>query len=323
MSSILFSPDAAEEINKKIQEKIDKHLFLLCNYNPDSLKSYSYDAKFILGTMNMYKLLIDTGVCNKIGGIKKRYSLSFDYKRLEEIISIINSFRTYLGHNEDYRNGNEDDKAIVERWFSRLIGKKYPETADQYEKPLDEMTKYGEECVKLLNSFVEEVSKHTKRPEIITEWENLIFDFYKRPNSKNIIKGHIRLAYQARKGSASNYREGDIAMWTENMLFYAEQSKIDNLSNLAKGSSLPTKALKDISDKISENEALIRDKKREISTCLKKAESELKAFDYLDYYVSNFPERIIEEYKAGKLESLLPQDAVQQIIENDYSSTPV
>ncbi len=117
-----------------------------------------------------------------------------------------------------------------------------------------------------------------------------------------------------------NYREGDIAMWTENMLFYA---KIDNLSNLDKGSSLPTKVLKDISDKISENEALIRDKKREISTRLKKAESELKAFDYLDQYVSNFPERIIEEYKAGKLESLLPQDAVQQIIENDYSSTPV
>lgn len=323
MSSILFSSDAAEELNNRIQEKIDKHLFLLCNYNPDSLKSYSYDAKFIMGTMNMYKFLIDTGICNKIGIIKKRYSLSFDYKRLEEIISIINSFRTYLGHNEDYRNGNEDDKVIVERWFSRLIGKKYPENTDQYEKPLDEMTKYGEECVMLLNSFVEEVSKHTKKSEIITEWENLIFDFYKRPNSKNIIKGHIRLAYQARKGSASNYREGDIAIWTENMLFYAEQSKVDYLSNLVKGRSLPTKVLQDISDKISENEDLICDKKKKVSTRLKKAESELKAFDYLDYYVSSFPERIIDEYKTGKLESLLPQDAVQQIIENDYSSIPV
>lgn len=323
MSSILFSSDAAEDLNKKIQEKIDKHLFLFCNYNPESLKSYSYDAKFILGVMNMYKFLIDTGVCNKIGVIKKRYSLSFDYKRLEEIISIINSFRTYLGHNEDYRNGNEDDKVIVERWFSHLIGKKYPENAEQYEKSLDEMTKYGEECIKLLNNFVEEVSKHTKKSEIIAEWEDLIFDFYKRPNSRNIIKGHIRLAYQARKGSTSNYREGDIAIWTENMLFYEEQSKIDSLSNLVNERSLPTKILKDISEKISENEALIRHKKEEVSARLKKAESELKSFDYLNYYVGCIPERIIEEYKARKLESLLPQDAVQLIIYNDYSSTPV
>ena len=323
MSSILFSSDAAEDLNKKIQEKIDKHLFLFCNYNPESLKSYSYDAKFILVVMNMYKFLIDVGVCNKIGIIKKRYSMSFDYKRLEEIISIINSFRTYLGHNEDYRNGNEDDKLIVEHWFSHLIGKKYPENADQYEKPLDEMTKYGEECIKLLNNFVEEVSKHTKKSLIVAEWKDLIFDFYKRPNSRNIIKGHIRLAYQARKGSTSNYREVNIAIWTKKMLFNEEQSMIDSLSPLIKGYSLTPKELKDISDKISEYETLIHVKEKKVSTRLKKAVNELRPFDYLDYYVGSIPERIIKEYKGGKLESLLPQDAVQWIIDNDYSSTPV
>lgn len=323
MSSILFSSDAAEDLNKKIQEKIDKHLFMFCNYNPESLKSYSYDAKFILGVMNMYKFLIDTGVCNKIGVIKKRYALSFDYKRLEEIISIINSFRTYLGHNEDYRNGNEDDKVIVERWFSHLIGKKYPENADQYEKPLDEMTKYGKECIELLDNFVEEVSKHKKKSGIIAEWKDLIFDFYKRPNSRNIIKGHIRLAYQARKGSTSNYREVNIAIWTEKMMFNEEQSMIDSLSLLVEEHSLTPKDLKIISKKISEYKTLIHDKKKKVSDRLKKAVNELKSFDYLDYYVGSVPERIIKEYKGGKLESLLPQDAVQLIIYNDYSSTPV
>ena len=323
MNSILFSSDAAEELNKKINEKIDKRLFLFCNYNPESLRSYSYDAKFVLAIMNMYKLLIDAGVCNKLGGIKKKYSLFFNFNRLEEIISIINSFRTYVGHNEDYKNGNEENRAIVERWFSRVIGKNYPENADQYEKPLDEITKYGEECITLLNDFVEEVSKHTKKRELITEWEELIFDFYKRPNSKNIIRGHIKLAYQARKGIVTNYRDIDIALWTESMLFYVEKSKIDSLNSLTKSYSLSAKVLKDISEKIAENENLIDDKKKNIASIIKKNESELKTFDYLDYYVRCFPQRIIEEYKMGRLESLLPQDAVQQILEADYSSTSV
>ena len=323
MSSILFSSEAADDLNRQVKEKIDKHLFLFCNYNPDSLRSYSYDAKFFLGIMNMYKLLIDTGVCSKIGRIVKEYSLSFGYNELNDIISTIRSFRTYLGHNEDYRNANEEDKVIVENWFSKLIGRKYPDNAEQYEKPLDEMTKYGEKCIKLLNCFIEEVSRHAKKHEIVAKWEELIFEFYSKPNSKNIIKGHIRLAYQARKGTIKNFRELDIARWTESMLFYEENSQINSLNNLAKVRCLPSKVLKDFSEKIKKNEASIHVKKKKVASYLKKEESELKVFDYLNYYVGCFPDRIREKYKEGSLESLLPQDAVQQIIEDDYSLTPV
>lgn len=321
--SVLYSSELTEKLNKYVEEKVDRRLFLICNYNPESLKVYGNDAKFMLGVMNLYKLFIDASICNKLGFLKKKYSLLFDYKRFEDIVSTVNSFRTYMGHNEDYRNGNEDDKRYVEQWFSRVIGKNYPETAEQYNKAVDELSKYGTESIAILEGFVEEVSNHIRKQEIVEDWEELIFDFYKRPNSKNIIKGHLRMSYQARQGSTNSYREVDMALWTESMLFYSEQSKIDTLKSLTKGRSLPASVLKDISEKIEENEKEIENKRRNVSAFLKKSEGELKPFDYLDYYASTFPQKIIDEYKSGSIRSLLPQDAVQQIIEDDFTDVPV
>lgn len=319
MSSILFSPDEADVLNNQVKEKIDKHLFLFCNYNPDSLRAYSYDAKFFLGIMNMYKLLIDTGFCQKFGDIKRNYSLSFDYKRLNYIISITKSFRTCLAHNVDCKSANEYDMDNVERWFLQLIGRKYPENVEQYEKPFEEMTKYGNECIKILNCFVEEVSKHARKNEIISEWVELIFKFYNRPNSQNIIKGHIKLTYQSLKGTVTEIKDYDIALWTEKM-FCQGQSLIDNLKLvLVKTSCLSEKSKKDISEKIKNTSISIDNIKKKIANHKKKKESELRPFDYLDYYVDSFPKRIRKKYEEGKLESLLPQDVVDQIIEDDYS----
>ena len=321
--SVLYSSEPSEKLNKGVEEKVDKHLFLICNYNAESLKVYSNDAKFILGVMNLYKLLIDASICNKLGAIKKKYCMSFNYKRLEEIILAVNSFRTYLGHNEDYRNGNEEDKVFVERWLSQVTGKNYLETADQYNKAVNELSKYGTESITILESFVEEVSKHSRKRELIEDWKELLFDFYRRPNSKNIIRGNLRMAYLARLGNIKYFQEVDMALWVENMLFYSEQSSIHTLKSLTKGKRLPESTLRKISSKIEESEEIIKEKKKDISIYLEIRERELKAFDYLDYYISTFPRRIIDEYKKGKLNSLLPQDAVQQIIEEDYANVPI
>lgn len=49
--------------------------------------------------------------------------------------------------------------------------------------------------------------------------------------------------------------------------------------------------LKDISEKIEENEKEIDNKRRNVSAFLKKSEGDLKPFDYLDYYTSTFPQK--------------------------------
>ncbi len=81
--------------------------------------------------------------------------------------------------------------------------------------------------------------------------------------------------------------------------------------------------LKTISEKIEENEKTIEKKRKTVSVFLKKSEGDLKPFDYLDYYTSIFPEKIITEYKAGNISYLLPQDVVQQIIEDNFADVPV
>ncbi|MBF1352896.1 MAG: hypothetical protein HXM71_07280 [Mogibacterium diversum] len=321
--SVLYSPELADKLNKCVAQKVDKCLFLICNYNPESLKIYSDDAKFMHGVMNLYKLFIDASICNNLGTLKKKYSLSFDYKSFKDILGVIQSFRTYLGHNEDYRNGYEEDKKYVEKWFSRVLGKESPETAEQYKLAVEELIKYGAKSILILNSFVEEVSKHVRKQEIIEDWKKLIFDFYKRPNSKNIVKGSLKLVYQSKQGTLTSYPEVDIALWAKSMLFYPEKSQIDTINSLIRENKLPSDTLKKLSKQIEDNKEKIEQKRKSISDYLNKSQDDLKAYDYLDYYTRIFPEKIIERFNAGDIISLLPQDVVQQIIENDFADIPV
>lgn len=322
-NNIIYSSALSDALNDYVSKKIDNHLFLVCNYNPESLMVYSDDAKFIKGTMNMYKFLIDAGICNRLCSFEKKYNLSPEISKLKKTIDIINSIRTYIGHNEDHRNGFEESKHDVERWFSDLIGKQYPESPQEYEKALEEIIKYGDECVKILYSFIDEVAQHKRKQEIIENWEGLIFDFYKRPNSKKIFVGNIKIAYQSRVGIDRNIKDIDVAMWTKKMLFCKEQSQIDNLRELIKGRKLSNSVLMELDEKINENKQLINEKNEQIARFVNKSERDLRLFDYLDYYIASIPQRIVEESKKENLISLLPQDVVQKIIESDFSSVTI
>ena len=139
-------------------------------------------------SLNMYKFLVDAGICNNLRSIGKKYSINYDYVRLENIVKNINSIRSTLGHNLDERNGTEEDKEAVEQWFLKVVGKKQLTNAEEYKKVVEEIEKYGEESVAILTDFIEAVGKSGKKNEIIEEWENLIINFYKRSNSKKIFE---------------------------------------------------------------------------------------------------------------------------------------
>lgn len=149
---------------------------------------FSEDARFMQASLNMYKFLVDAGICNNLRSIGKKYSINYDYVRLENIVKNINSIRSTLGHNLDERNGTEEDKEAVEQWFLKVVGKKQLTNAEEYKKVVEEIEKYGEESVAILTDFIEAVGKSGKKNEIIEEWENLIINFYKRSNSKKIFE---------------------------------------------------------------------------------------------------------------------------------------
>mgnify|MGYP004539136829 FL=1 len=321
--NIAFSPIEAEKLNKKVRDTLAEHLFVLCNYNPDSIMVFSEDARFMQESLNMYKFLVDAGICNNLRSIGKKYSINYDYVRLENIVKNINSIRSTLGHNLDERNGTEEDKEAVEQWFLKVVGKKQLTNAEEYKKVVEEIEKYGEESVAILTDFIEAVGKSGKKNEIIEEWENLIINFYKRSNSKKIFEGQLILAYQSRLGNARNSSKVNVASWVKKMFFYKEQSQISNLQEIMRKSSFSSSALKNIGEKIDENEKIINEKKDKVAFFSKKSVDTLKTYDYWDYYMYILPTKIEEKLASGVVQSLLPQDVVQQIIEEDFDGVPI
>lgn len=321
--NIAFSPIEAEKLNKKVHDTLAEHLFVLCNYNPDSIMVFSEDARFMQASLNMYKFLVDAGICNNLRSIGKKYSINYDYVRLENIVKNINSIRSTLGHNLDERNGTEEDKEAVEQWFLKVVGKKQLTNAEEYKKVVEEIEKYGEESVAILTDFIEAVGKSGKKNEIIEEWENLIINFYKRSNSKKIFEGQLILAYQSRLGNARNFSKVNVASWVKKMFFYKEQSQISNLQEIMRKSSFSSSALKNIGEKIDENEKIINEKKDKVAFFSEKSVDTLKTYDYWDYYMYILPAKIEEKLASGVVQSLLPQDVVQQIIEEDFDGVPI
>ena len=197
MNNILSSPAPSEVLNTEVASDISKHLFLVCNYNPNSIEVFSTDAKFTVGVLNMYSFLIDASICAGLIKIANKYSLK-SLSKLVDIVDEICSLRTFLAHNEDYRNGTEDDRIKAERWFSNTIGKKVPESVGDYEKPLSKLVQYGNETFDALQIFIQEVAKHRRVNDIIADWEEEIISFYKKPIRKNIFMGNLKMSFKAR-----------------------------------------------------------------------------------------------------------------------------
>ena len=235
----------------------------------------------------------------------------------------INSIRSTLGHNLDERNGTEEDKKAVEQWFLKVVGKKRLTNAEEYKKAVEEIEKYGKESVAILTDFIEAAGKNGKKNEIIEEWENLIINFYKRSNSKKIFEGQLILAYQSKLGNARNFSKINVASWVKKMFFYKEQSQISNLQEIVRKSSFSSPMLKNIEEKIGENEKIIDEKKDKVAFFSKKSVDTLKVYDYWDYYMYILSAKIEEKLASGVVQSLLPQDIVQQIIEEDFDGVSI
>lgn len=321
--NIIFSPKKAEELNKMVNSSIAEHLFLLCNYNPDSIAIFSEDAKFMQASLNMYKFLVDAGICNNLKGLRKKYNITYDYMKIDNIIKNINAIRTTLGHNVDERNGTDDSRKTVEQWFLSIVGKKQLNDFKEYEKALKEIERYGDECISILTAFIEIAGKSDRKCELIKDWEKLIIDFYKRPSSKNIFEGQLMLAYQSRVGVGGRGTKIDVANWVREMLFYEEQSQIDNLQEIVRKSSFSASVLRKVEAKIEDNEKNIAEKKSCIARFVKRNIDSLRIFDYWDYYLYMIPNKIQDYMDSGRIFSLLPQDVIQQIIEEDFKNVPI
>ncbi len=334
-NNIAFSPESAEILNKNVRNLIAKHLFLTCNYNPTTIFTpTSVDAVFFAAALNMYKFLIDSGICNNLTALKQ-YRLYYNYQEMNNIIQVIKALRTVLGHNLSELNGNIEDKIIVEQWFKQILGKEFTNTEEEYTKALNTIKKYGDDSVKILTILIKKIStfQGEAKAKAISEWERLIINFYKRSSTKAIFEGQLTMYYRARVGHIRKNERCYVAAFVKKMLTF--EDKIQELEeykqqilNIIKTSKKPGK-IKLIIDKIDKGIEDIEIKKNtnnaQIAKEMKKESDRLSEFNYYDYYLEKkLPEIIKKKISNNKnIVSLLPQELVQEILDEDFKNVSI
>ncbi len=333
-NNILWSSEESVRLNKKIQDNIAKHLFLTCNYEIGPLQQViSEDAKYLTAVLNLYKFLIDSSIINRLDSLRKGHSeIHYEYRKLRKIIDISKALRTVCSHNESEKSGNDFDLAVYSDWVKSIIGKTEINTFAQYEKLRLELEKKAEEAVRIVNDFIDSAQGVADQGSLIKEWENLILKFYSTGNSDNIIKGQLKRAYKAQwitGGHAPrDITNRDVAEWIKKMYYRDEQKEIDEFQNIiefSRKTPLSSKVLAQIQVKIAENENKIMAKKSAIKKEIG-ADIDNNVYLYLDYYIKKFPEKLskaVEMKNADEYGTLLPQDIVQYMINEDFDGVSI
>lgn len=326
--SILYSCEESDRINRLIQTKIAPHLFLTCNYAPSPYYIESEDAKFVVGILNLYKFAVDGSVINKIPDIMDdNMSHTIDVKSFKKNIDIVKALRSSYGHNESEISGNDDDVKKVDAWMQ-----KRPQTTNDYIALNQRLQKLAADIVDVVHQFVIEASRSKQKTFLIERWENIIGDFYQRPNTKNILVGQLKKFYSARKGILSMERSDnrDMACCVRTYYIGDLESKRDEREEhyrICRNLSLSTENQAKLKKKVEEVEEKLTERKNQIIMRLGSGGTTIDKLDrnvylYLDLYMKELPQKIIDLIKNAEdtdaYETLLPQNIVQYIVKQDF-----
>ena len=324
MENVLFDSNSADKLNKYVQSKIAPHLFVVCNYNPNTFDAISADAKFLQGIANLYKFTIDTSIINKInnidyelGGIiwrKKKQSVN----GLKNHIELISQLRTYAFHNNDHNIIID----ITEEWLIRTIHKKKFETINDYTLALRELERMGDKTYSLVMDILNEMLKVYSRDDLREKFQNQIILFYAKDQNR-LFKEELRATYKARVASHGNVSDKMLAAWCQKMYVGEYEEKINTFSSyLAKTKGAQRKK---IEMAIEQYNTSINSIKKAIANHSNKCKGDigkLSIFDYMDFYLDGIIDkckREIPNLSKYKL-TMLPQDIIQHIISEDFKT---
>lgn len=327
--SILYSCADSDKINHLIQTKIAPHLFLSCNYAPSPYFIQSEDAKFIVGILNLYKFTVDGSIIDKIPNIMDRtMGSTLNKKEFTEKIDLVKALRTVYSHNESEISGNDDDIKRVNAWMQKT-----PQTINDYRVLNQQLQKLASDIVAVLYQFIEEASISKQKDLLIENWENIIKNFYQRPNTKKILNGQLKKFYSARKGISSMDRSAALDMAGCVRKYYIGdiesklQEKENNYRLLCQKLSLPVESHVKLREKIKAVEKELEERKKQIIERLGNGKTTTGNIDrsdypYLELYMKELPQRIIElmsnTSNTNVYGTLLPQNIVQYIVKQDF-----
>lgn len=327
--SILYSCEESDRINQLIQTNIAPHLFLACNYAPSPYYIESEDAKFVVGILNLYKFAVDGSIIDKIPDIMdENIRRTIDVKAFKKNIDIVKALRSGYGHNESEMSGNDDDVKKVDVWMQ-----KRPQTTNDYIALNQRLQKLATDIVDVVHRFIKAASKSKQKTDLIKKWENIIGNFYQRPNTKNILVGQLKKFYSARKGILSMGRADNLDMACCVRRYYIGElerkrdEKENNYRIVCRKLFLSTEKLTKLREGVEEVEEELIKRKKEIIIRLGNGRTTIDNIDkndypYLDLYMKELPQRIIElignVVDTRIYGTLLPQNIVQYIMKQDF-----
>ena len=320
---VIYGIEETNDVNKVVQEKISSHLFLTCNYAPSPYMIYGEDAKFVVGILNLYKYTIDGSIIDKIPSmILIDMEGAFNKKEFGEKINLVKALRTMYCHNESDISGNDDDVKRVDAWTG-----KRPQSVEDYIDLNRKLQTLASEIDDLIYKFVEAGSKCKQKTVLVSKWEETIASFYRRPSTRNILQGQLKKFYSARFNiqdidSGLNYK---VAMCVKQ--YYIGELEVELEKARERCKILSAQSRRIVQPIVDAAETKLLKRKSEILKRLGKSEKGMadldkKPYMYLEYYLNELPQRIIDFMNStadtNVYGTLLPQDIVQYIVKQDF-----
>lgn len=330
MRSILFFKDGSDELNDDVTSLVAPHLFLTCNYEPGLTLAFSADAKFIVGVLNLYKLVIDCSVINQLRTISQDImGVHCDWQRLTKIIDTIQMLRTAIGHNVSDGNGNGNIAISYKNWLKSVTGKSEMRSEDDYEAALVEIDNMGQTVFSFAKDFISQAGKLTERELLIQNWEDAIFRFYTSGFKKDLFVGQVKLAYMAKKSFVvkEDLLSRNVAKWF--WWYYCKEPMLQKLryEDLIEKFSCKMKMndIAKLQEKVVEADKELQKIEEEVAMVQCKGDiSKLTHYKYQDYYLRTLETElrsILEEVKAAS-GTMYPHDIMQHLILKKFGAPP-
>lgn len=342
----------AEKLNKKVQEKIDPHLFLSCNYEPTIAHAISEDAFYHLAIQDLYKFAIDSSCIIK--GFEK-YIPSSQLKKfypLRDILDQISMLRSVLDHNQSEKNGRYEKTQLEEyqNWIYSVLSKSAPEAIGDYVLLNRRLSDIAGKLLTNLDQFVDCVAGSQDKGIMIEKWKDNTLYWYCNNTKREIYTGQLMEAYIAKAKAHGRdfpnlYKTKNlyrlVNRWIEDALYYPIDRKsaeisaeVEQYENMLSGHNTMYQAMlgKMTPEKADEVQQRFQKKLTEDRKTLFKLAQERQDLDRktggkcTEYFFKGLHDQLLHTIAQldanGQTYTFLPQDLLQEDIEVFFGDVP-
>lgn len=200
-----YLQEQADELNR-LARSIDTSLFCFCNYEEESLPSFSPYDEFLLGILQLYKFAVDCCPLREL-----LYGKTGHYKNLEAIVAVlpvdlrqeyrniqndIQVLRAVCCHNNSENNGGFQIKNLNQfsATFIRVTGHELNEPglcSEAFVSACWQLHRYAENLATFIRNFLRSVEESENKTELIYEWRSCILYWYSNNTKRQYFLSYI------------------------------------------------------------------------------------------------------------------------------------